>query len=322
MFDHPIKTLTLNNLPNIIVVSGDDYFLCNDICEYVICQLDGGKTSLDFNEIEGEEIANISDHCRCYSFTGGRRVVYIDLRSKLLVLEKEALANYIASPSSDCVLLIYDEKNELKEYYNKVEYFERNKMSEYQVIDVIVELAKLHDIIISRKAGKVLAQYTMNNMTRISKEVEKLCLYVMDKGEITAEDVKECVYEESEHKTYELTNAIIAKDKEKAIEIYFGLKENEIFPLVILAGLIRQYRLILHVSLDRNKTSDNELAKILGSRDFVIRNTRNLAGKVSQKYIKGILDKLYKIESDTKSGKLGMPLASDLIFNIVATMGV
>ncbi|GIW41526.1 MAG: hypothetical protein KatS3mg076_2103 [Candidatus Binatia bacterium] len=76
-------------------------------------------------------------------------------------------------------------------------------------------------------------------------EVEKLCLYVGERGEITEEDVRESVRDLSDAWIFDLTDALSEGDARRALSVLRGLLRGGEHPLRLLALLHGQVRLLL-----------------------------------------------------------------------------
>jgi DNA polymerase III subunit delta len=86
----------------------------------------------------------------------------------------------------------------------------------------------------------------------ISSELEKLMLYASDRGRITLGDVETMVLAAKQRSLYELTDAISARDKPRALALLHGLlnasdggEDSAIGHLYMLARTFRQMVVIL-----------------------------------------------------------------------------
>ena len=95
------------------------------------------------------------------------------------------------------------------------------------------------------------AAYFLNkvgtDMENITKELEKLVCYCLDKEVITREDIDAiCVTQITSH-IFEMVNAVANKDQRKALDLYYELLALKEPPMRILFLLIREYRILFHV---------------------------------------------------------------------------
>src|SRR5262249_15892526 len=181
-----------------------------------------------------------------------------------------AIAAYCKDPNPDAVLIFVADhisipsdprKMDLtdKERYQRI----RETMGEYCAI---VELARVEEneavrwigeygatrgVKIDADACRELVDALGGDMMMISNELEKLILYVGEKKRITLGDVETMVLAAKQRSLYELTDAISARDRVKALEILDAIlstgdgDEAAIGHLYMLAKTFRQMLVIL-----------------------------------------------------------------------------
>jgi DNA polymerase-3 subunit delta len=101
-------------------------------------------------------------------------------------------------------------------------------------------------------AARELVDALGADMMLVSSELEKLLLYAMDRGKITLGDVETMVLAAKQRSLYELTDAISARDRVRAIALLHGLlnssdagEDSAIGHLYMLARTFRQMLVIL-----------------------------------------------------------------------------
>jgi DNA polymerase-3 subunit delta len=112
--------------------------------------------------------------------------------------------------------------------------------------------SKQYEIQIDSDASRELVDALGADMMMVSNEFEKLVLYVGEKKRITLGDVETMVLAAKQRSLYELTDAISAKDKVRAIALLHGLlnasdggEDSAIGHLYMLARTFRQMLVIL-----------------------------------------------------------------------------
>jgi len=95
-------------------------------------------------------------------------------------------------------------------------------------------------------AWEVLGRKTGFQLRNSMAALEKLVTYTGERNTIEGADVEEVISRTREDKLFDLTAALEEKNLEKALAVLRSLKEQGIHPLVILAMLIREMRLLLH----------------------------------------------------------------------------
>lgn len=151
------------------------------------------------------------------------------------------------------------------------------------------------------EACEVIAAYCLNDMSRVSKEVEKLIEWAKDKGEITKADVDELVYKDGSYRMYELTNALARNDRASFMEILNDLTKKGETASTINSVLSTYSRNLLTAAT--SPLSDGELATVLGMKEYGVKKLRENADRIGVSRIKKWVTALYEIASNTKSGK-------------------
>jgi len=300
---------SLNELNNIIIVTGEDYFLIEEEVDSVISLFPDGRNDIDCVFYGDDILSDVLFECNNLPFMAERRLIVIRRTGTLKAEEKRAFDDYIKNPSQTSVLLIIDDNRVFKDYYKKVETKEFNRLDTFKVSERAVELAEKNNVKIDRVAANLLAEYTDRYMSRVNIEIKKLAAYIGDCGLITIEDVKECVHPESDYQIYQFISAATKGNPSKAIEISESLLNSGTAEIVLLSSLINHYRKLLHLSLNMKDKTDAELAKILKAPLFSISKDKQTLKFYTQKSLKNIIDKLYDLEFSFKSGKMSEEMA-------------
>jgi len=126
------------------------------------------------------------------------------------------------------------------------------RVDEADALKWIAAEAKLREIQIDQDAARELADALGADMMLIASELEKLALYVGAKKLITLGDVETMVLAAKQRSLYELTDAISAKDRARAVALLHGLlnasdggEDSAIGHLYMLARTFRQMLVIL-----------------------------------------------------------------------------
>ncbi len=115
----------------------------------------------------------------------------------------------------------------------------------------VVEQAQKDQVKIDPDAARELVDALGADMMLVSRELEKLVLYVNEKKRITLGDVETMVLAAKQRSLYDLTDAISAKDKARALAVLEGVlaasegEEAAIGHLYMLARTFRQMLVIL-----------------------------------------------------------------------------
>jgi DNA polymerase III subunit delta len=183
--------------------------------------------------------------------------------------EFEAIKAYFDNPNPDALLIFVADhvsipadprrmemtdrdryvriKETLGEYCNVVELA---RVEEGEAVKWITEQAATEGVKVDADAARELVDALGGDMMLVSNELEKLVLFVGEKKRITLGDVETMVLAAKQRTLYELTDAISAKDRVKALEILDAIlssgdgEEAAIGHLYMLAKTFRQMLVI------------------------------------------------------------------------------
>ena len=162
---------------------------------------------------------------------------------------------------------------------------------------------KNKDIEITSEAVEELSNRVDGDLNRFINEAEKLCLY---KNPITVTDVALMVAKPLEDDAFQMSNALFRGENGVAISIYRDLKLlGQKFTDALIPMLASQFRFISQVCfLDSKGLEKEEIAKELSANPFRVKMALKNARNVSRKQIANVLDKLYNLDLQIKSGQI------------------
>ena len=113
-----------------------------------------------------------------------------------------------------------------------------------------------------------------DDMFRLRSEAEKLITYHADEENpvVTSEDVELlCIARLDEKTVFRMIEHSIRGERKRALMMYKDLLALQTTPQAILSLLQRQFQQLVHLSEIDGSDTDYELARKIGTRDFVIR---------------------------------------------------
>ena len=129
---------------------------------------------------------------------------------------------------------------------------------------------------IDPSAANQLIRYTAHNMTTITQEAAKLIAYVGQRPEITVTDIEAVCTKALQTRVFDLISAMANGRMAQALEMYQNMLQMKEQPLMILAMIIRQFRILLKVMAAREKHMPKaQMTKELGLRSFMIDEALN-----------------------------------------------
>lgn len=261
----------------VYVLMGDEPFFIDQITDLLLENvLD--ESERDFNQVMlyGADIDAVTIINAARRFPMMSKYQLIVVREAQLVRDIEVLASYVKKPLMSTVLVLnykyktLDRRKSLATATDKVGVlFESKKIPDYKMPAFITSLMQQRSIGIDGKAAQMLADFLGNNLSRLSKELDKLALLLPENGvkRITPELVEQNVGISKEYNNFELLKAIATKDVLKANRIaqYFE-KNPKNNPIQATLPVLFNYfsnLLICYYAKDR---SENGLMAALGLR--------------------------------------------------------
>ena len=215
-----------------------------------------------------------------------------------------------------CIFIAYTDKIDTrKKIYkllkNKAKIIDEIKIDEEYLINYIKEELtkekyKIEDInYFLNKVGK--------NLYNIKNELNKLMMYKLDTKEIKNIDIDKIVIKSIEEEIFSLTDAVILKNTESALNLLDNFLKKDYEEIQIIMLLASQFRFLFQVKRLLNKgKSEIEIARILEVNPYRVK----FAVKKLYSYTEGILldyiKRLAKMDHDIKLGLINKRLALEL----------
>src|SRR5208283_1603112 len=261
------------------VLAGDELFLLDrcraavlgafvpaDLRDFCLSDLDLAETSI-FEALDRAQTPSLMAPFQVI-FVRNVRQLYTRGAKKD---EFAALDRYFRSPNPQALLLFVADFVRIPSDARRMELDDRNRYE--RLTETLgehcgmVELARVNEedamrwaastaqesgIRLENDAARELVDALGADMMMISSELEKLLLFALDRGRITLGDVETMVLAAKQRSLYELTDAISARDRVRALALLHGLlnssdagEDSAIGHLYMLARTFRQMLVIL-----------------------------------------------------------------------------
>ena len=224
--------------------------------------------------------------------------------------ELDELNKYIENPFEDVtiVFIVREEKLDSRKKVTKTlskvsKVYECNKIDNYNMNNYISNYIRDKGYSISSESVDLIISKVGYELSNIINELEKLFIYKDTNKKITKEDIDNVITKNIEKNIFELTNAIVNRNKTKIMEIYNDLVLAKEDPIKLLVTLSNQFRLILQVKLMRQGGySEKEIVTTLKEHPYRI----NLAMKSSFEieYLKKKLVELSNLDYKIVTGEV------------------
>lgn len=182
-----------------------------------------------------------------------------------------------------------------------------------KIYDYIKEEVSKNNLTIDSLALTQFVNRIGNDSTLLENELNKLITYALDKKHITSDMVYEIVTKDIDDNIFELVNAVIEKDINKAMDIYRDLFQIKIDPLWMLGTISNKFQEILYTKeLLKQKYKKEDIMKYFrassGRVYYMMLNARNVDDDWLMKILEEIEDLDYKIKSGQIDKSLGLEL--------------
>ncbi len=259
------------------VLVGDEAFFRKQCREAVLRYLvppEMRDFSLYEMDLAESDLAEVLDRARTPSLMAPFQVFFVR-GVKLLYgrgshdSEFAAIEEYCSNPNPDALIVFIADHVNIPADLRRMELDDKNRyeriretlgqycgivelarVEESEAMRWVMDTASAQSVKVESDAARELVDSLGGDMMMIANELEKLALYVGDKKRITLGDVETMVLAAKQRSLYELTDAISAKNRTKALEVLEAMlstgdgDEAAIGHLYMLAKTYRQMLVI------------------------------------------------------------------------------
>ena len=278
---------------------------------------DGDTMNYAYYEGKNTDIKEVIDLAETLPFFAERRLIVFE-DTGFFKSSGADLADYISDmPATTYFIFIESEVDKRSKLYKAVKakghIVELDAQDENTLRKWVLSLVK--------KEGKQMdasdVAYFLNKvgtgMENITKELEKLVCYCIDRAVITRDDIDGvCVKQITSH-IFEMVNAVANKDQRKALDLYYELLALKEPPMRILFLLIREYRILFQVkALLKQGYGRKEIASKAGLHPFAAGRYMDEAKRFHLRELRSVMEEGADIEQRVKTGLLTDSLAVEL----------
>lgn len=226
----------------------------------------------------------------------------------------EKIIDLISNVSGDTIIILtfptkLDEKmnakdKKLKTLANKKgTVLELNKLTVPNLQKKLVTWASKRNVILGNNTAEVIINYCGTDLTALRNELEKLCAYVGEGGEIKKEHVDKLVTKNLESSIFDISKAVINHDGTTAFKVLDRLIYQKEEPIAILAVLatsfIDMYRARIAIKCGSRST---DLAKWFTYKsDYRLRQAENNCKRTSTAVLRKSIDAITETDILLKS---------------------
>jgi DNA polymerase-3 subunit delta len=234
------------------------------------------KSDFDFEVFHGDEKSLDDALSFADAFPLGSEKKLIFFKEFEKVKDKKKLANYAASPP-DFTVLVLIHSGEISNlgsepYQTLIEnrfLFEAKELKGKNLLDWLTGYCESLGKNISEDNAQMLLDITGENRSLLESQIEKICIYLGDKKEITLDSIKGLSAALKEFNIFDLQNAVGKKDKASALKIAFNMLDKGAEPTYIIFMLTRYFTGLSRIAeMTAQKLPEAAAARIVGTHPF------------------------------------------------------
>ena len=275
-----------NKFKQVYLLHGEEVYLIrhfsNLFSEKLLAQSDEVMMNQDTFEGKDFEIDSLIGAADTLPFLSECRLVYVKDSGLLTTGRKndtEALAKFLPTiPESTIMIFVetenkVDKRNRLyKQIASQGRVVECTMQGDTELVKWISNIFKKKGKSIDPHVARLLLSTVPKGMDIIYSEADKLGDFVGDRTSILPEDIQAVCTKSLEARIFDLVAALCSGQTEKALVQYHHMLAAKEQPLMILAMIARQFRLILQCKACLEKQmAGHEIAARLNLRDFIVR---------------------------------------------------
>lgn len=279
-----------------------------------------GDDTMNYYYHEGKELSTgeIIDLSETLPFFAERRLILLE-NSGLFKSGGEELADYLKGDTGSTYFVFVeaeaDKRSRLYKTVKDAGYVAEFKVQEEAVLRRwIVSRVRKEGKEISGQAVDHLIRMTGTDMETISRELEKLFCYCLDRPEITSSDMDAiCVKQLTSH-IFDMVGAIAEKKQKRALSLYYELVALKEPPMRILFLVARQFNLLLQVKeLKKKGYASKAVGEKVGLPAFIAGKYMAQADGFSEEELRAALRACVEAEEAVKTGRMNDSMSLELL---------
>ncbi|MCV3763867.1 DNA polymerase III subunit delta [Companilactobacillus farciminis] len=324
------NNLKQGNLSNIYLITGKEQVFIKEIQKSFKGIMSSEEQEMNFSNFDLEEtsIADLINEAISAPFFGEKRLVFAQHpyfltgeKAKNVVEQNvDLLLKYIQDPTPSTILVIFAS-------YDKLD-ARKKIVKQLKKLATVVDAGQMEGSVLNRtikedlkKAGydieptalELLINKTKGNYSLITNQLEKLKLYSLQTKKIDQTAVNELVPQSLEDNVFDLTTQILNKNIYKAEELYNQFLLQKIDPILLVAIIISQLRLLIQIQILSEKgLSEGTIAKNLRLNPYRVKYSYRQAKSLNRKRLQTMYSDCVNLDYQIKSGQGDKELLFDL----------
>ena len=301
------------------LICGEEEYLKLNYKNQLIQAIAGDDTmNLALYEGKNIDINEVIDNAETVPFFSEYRLIVMD-NTGLFKSGGEQLAEYMKQiPETTVFLFVESDVDKRSKMYKAVKsagyICEINRQTEQ---DIAMWAARIfdHD---GKRITKANMSYLIANvgtdMEVLSREIEKLISYALNKNVISKEDIDAVCIKQLNVRIFDMIDAISVKNQKKTLDCYYELIAEKEPPMRILYMISRQFNLMLQAKdLSGRGMHRDQIAQTMGVQGFIAGKCINQSRNFSVADLKMGLAESVKTEEMIKSGTMDENIGVEML---------
>lgn len=323
-----------NKIKNIYLLMGVEPYLMYQYRDKLVHALVGKDDEINYKKYTGEvpDINAVIEYADTVPFFAERKVIVFE-DTGMFKSSDDRLASYLENlPETTYVIFVECFKGEKSEErkYDKALVDKRYKLFKtVQKLGRVIEFRRTDETLlvkwllkkfsdsglnITRRAMDTLLEYVGDDMMRLNNEAEKLICYRLSHKSIDEDDVKEICVKNIDNDIFEMVSAIAAKNKRKALKLYYDLTALKESPMKILSLIAREFNLMLKVKgIKAEGGSKEDIVKICGINPYFAGRYISVSSRFTHEYLKAAVTDCVETEALFKQGRINDVIGVEML---------
>lgn len=318
-YQKAIQEVTKGKLKAVYTIFGSEMFLQQEFLQTLLNQF-GEADNLDMTKIDlNEQGLDVAlDEAEMFSFFADYRLIIVEnvqflkanSSQKLTDNEEKRLLDYLNHPNEATVIVFIvpidqiDKRKKLtKAFQKQTAFVEVNPLKEQDVARYIQRFVDADQLKMTREAVQELLVRVNYQLTEAMGELSKLKSFSLTGQPITIDVVRHLVPRTLESNVFELTDAVIKKQVDRAVQIYQDLILMKHEPIALHALIISQFRLMIQSKLlNQQGYLEADIAKELGVHPYRVKLALQSSRRSNLQQLANFYDELIEVDFQMKTG--------------------
>lgn len=315
----------------VYLITGTEEFLVRELIEALHTALVApGSESFNYHRFEpGKgQVAEALATAQLPPLLSAHRLVVLKEPALLSAKERgeegdeERLLAYLAQPvPTTCLVIAHSapdmRRRAVQALLKQAVHVDCQPLTPAEASEWVIRRSRRCQKTIGRRAAEMLIERAGTDLRTLDIELDKLSLYV-EGPEILPDDVACLVAGAGEVAVYRFTDAVVNRQKARALQYLKQVLEQVDHPLQILAALVNQFRLLLLIQALRERgVGDQEGASRLRIHPYRYQILSREAHRFSRTDLREAFDHFLAADAAIKSGSDPLVVLETLVVDLI-----